>query len=201
MANTCSCDHVSIRTERTKEVWTPYERCLPLQCMQIKMPYVTLAHSGLASPQSQHRPLPGSDTKRRRQLRGNLAPSCGHTERILSSSAAAWATIAGAACSILVWWILCVGSCVNEWAARQRVNKRIWDCGEYWTWLGDECRIVKRAPWPIFCTMDEMPRRTTITVPERREWYKTVARACFLVNGNGQSYFLHGCNRGLALPW
>ena len=108
MANTCSCDHVSIRTERTKDVWTPYERCLPLQCMQIKMPYVTLAHSGLASPQSQHRPLPGSDTKRRRQLRGNLAPSCGHTERILSSSAAAWATIAGAACSILVWWKLCV---------------------------------------------------------------------------------------------
>ena len=102
MARTCSCDQESMRMERTKEVLTPNERCLPLHRMQMSVPYVTLAHSGLASPQSQQRLLPGSETISLRQLRGKWVPLCWQTVRRDSNSDAACAIREGAACSIVV---------------------------------------------------------------------------------------------------
>ena len=51
------CCHVQLWSscvERTKVRWTPSERWMPEQSMQMKMPYVTEAHVGFLHPQSKH---------------------------------------------------------------------------------------------------------------------------------------------------
>mmetsp|Transcript_19294 Transcript_19294/g.45149 ORF Transcript_19294/g.45149 Transcript_19294/m.45149 type:complete len:96 (+) Transcript_19294:1412-1699(+) len=64
----CCGVQLSMATERTKEMWTPSDLCLPLQSRQMSVPMETLAQSGFGVGQSAHTLFPGMEVIMARSL-------------------------------------------------------------------------------------------------------------------------------------